>query len=61
MNECKFCGGKGKVRYFDFKKCHETCGNTECKLGFDCPIAAGIDKCPDCNGTGICFVSNKIQ
>lgn len=31
----------------------KTCGtNKECKKGFDCEIAAGIDLCPDCNGIG---------
>jgi ssDNA-binding Zn-finger/Zn-ribbon topoisomerase 1 len=53
MEKCKFCGGTGNSRFFDFEKCHNVCPNIEnCNKGFNCEVAGGIDLCPDCNGLG---------
>jgi len=53
MEECEFCHGTGKSRYFDMVVCEKTCGTEKtCSKGFDCEIAAGTDLCPECYGTG---------
>lgn len=53
MKECKFCHGTGKAYYFDMLVCEKNCGSEKtCSKGFDCPIAAGEDLCPECGGAG---------
>lgn len=62
MEECKFCKGKGTATYFDMVVCEKNCGSEKtCSKGFDCPIAAGVDLCPECGGVGKMYKKTLIE